>query len=88
MERCAFTAVIGLGVSMGQALVGMGGWLALKMATNWNRAFPVTSDMNRKDAVLALTRRARRAISALLGGAVSLTLGAVGGAIAAGKLNR
>lgn len=88
IERLLFVTIIGVGIPMGQVMLGMGGWLAMKMAANWNRPTPITGEIDRKEALIRDTRRARGAFAALLASVVSLAFAAVGGGIALGKLNR
>jgi hypothetical protein len=73
-ERLFFTVLIGVEVSGAPA--AMVGWLALKLATNWNHP-------DWKDKADARTF----ALSALLAGLVSMMLALIGGLICAGKLS-
>ena len=88
IERIAVAIAIGSGISGNQVLVAVGGWLAIKMAANWNRAFPITSEMKREEAERMTMSRSRNAIASLLAGVVSFTLGAIGGGMALGCLNQ
>jgi hypothetical protein len=73
LERLFFTILVGLNVSGAPA--AMVGWLALKLATNWNHP-------DWKDKPDARTF----AFSALLGGLVSMLFALIGGLICAGTL--
>lgn len=73
VERLFFTVLVGLEVS--GAPTAMVGWLALKLATNWNHP-------DWKDKPNARTF----ALSALLGGLVSMFFAMIGGLICAGTL--
>ena len=72
VERCFFFMLIVLGIS-GAVEAGIG-WLALKLAANWQR-------YDIKELPSAHTR----ALLALLAGLISLAFAYVGGAIACGK---
>ena len=87
LERLAFATALGLDVSGNQVFVVMSGWIAVKMAANWNRAFPVTQNMSPRATEVAFARRSRGAIAALLAGVVSLAFAVVGGGIIRGVLN-
>lgn len=72
IERLFFTVLVGLNVSgFPTAMVG---WLALKLATDWNHP-----DWKKKSAAREF------AVSALLGGLVSMLFALIGGLICAGK---
>lgn len=73
VERLFFTVLVGLEVSGAPA--AMIGWLALKLATDWNHP-----DWKEKAAAREF------AVSALLGGLVSMLFALIGGLICAGKL--
>jgi hypothetical protein len=73
VERTVFCILVGLDVS--GAVTAMMGWLALKMASNWNRK---DLDDNPKARGFAL--------SALLAGLVSMLFAALGGLICRGEL--
>jgi len=74
LERLFFTVLIGLDVS--GAPTAMVGWLALKMATNWNHpAWKEKPDMR------------AFALSALLGGLVSMFFALLGGLVCARRLS-
>jgi hypothetical protein len=72
VERFVFAASIGISGSGSLAYVGalMGGWLALKLATNWQRE---KSDFARARGILALVN-----------GLTSMFFAFVGGLLAAG----
>jgi hypothetical protein len=75
VERLFFMIVV---ASVGAtAAGGMVGWLALKMAANWNRSSG--------DGLEGQTRRARGAISALLAGLVSMMFALLGGLVIHGR---
>ena len=73
VERAVFATLIGLGVP--GAATAMMGWLALKLATNWNRK---DIEGNAKARPFAFT--------ALLAGLVSMLFAAIGGAVCHGDL--
>src|SRR6476646_4511744 len=73
VERLAFTVFVGL--ELPGAATAMMGWLAIKLATNWNR-----DDMQKVGAARPFS------FTALLAGLISMTFAAVGGMIACGKL--
>ena len=73
IERLFFTVLIGLDVS--GVPTAMVGWLALKLATNWNHP-----DWKNKPNARTF------ALSALLGGLVSMFFAMIGGLICAGTL--
>lgn len=73
-ERLFFTVLIGVNVTGAPA--AMVGWLALKLATNWNHP-------DWKDKADARTF----ALSALLAGLVSMIFALIGGLICAGELS-
>jgi hypothetical protein len=73
VERSFFTVLVGL--DLAGIPTAMVGWLALKLATNWNHP-------DWKDKPDARTF----ALSALLGGLVSMLFALVGGLLCAGKL--
>ncbi|VVP26484.1 hypothetical protein PS862_04133 [Pseudomonas fluorescens] len=73
IERLFFTILIGLEVSAGPT--AMIGWLGLKLATNWNHP-------DWKGKPNARTH----ALSALLGGLISMLFAMLGGLICAGTL--
>ena len=73
VERLFFTVLVGLEVSGAPA--AMIGGLALKLATDWNHP-----DWKEK------TSAREFAVSALLGGLVSMLFALIGGLICAGKL--
>jgi hypothetical protein len=73
VERLVFATLVGLNVP--GAATAMMGWLALKLATNWNRK---DMDENPKARPFAFT--------ALLAGLVSMLFAAVGGLICSGAL--
>jgi hypothetical protein len=73
VERLFFTVLVGLEVPGAPA--AMIGWLALKLATDWNHP-----DWKEKAAAREF------AASALLGGLVSMLFALIGGLICAGKL--
>ena len=75
VERFVFAVLIGLDVP-GSATAMMG-WLALKLATNWNRKDIENSPSARPFA-----------FTALLAGLISMMFAALGGMIASGKLWR
>lgn len=73
-ERLFFTLLIGLGV---EGITGpMIGWLALKLATNWNHP-------DWKDKPNARTF----ALSALLAGLISMLFAYIGGLLCASKIS-
>ncbi len=74
VERLFFTVLVGLQVS--GAPTAMIGWLALKLATNWNHP-------DWKDKPNARTF----ALSALLAGLVSMLFALLGGLVCAGTLS-
>jgi len=74
VERLFFTVLIGLEVS--GVPTAMIGWLALKMATNWNHP-----DWKEKSNARTF------ALSALLGGLVSMFFALLGGLVCARKLS-
>ena len=73
VERLFFAVLVGLSVAGAPA--AMMGWLALKLATNWNHS----------DVTVANARPL--AFTALLGGVVSMLFALVGGLICAGVLS-
>jgi hypothetical protein len=73
VERFVFTVFVGLGVA--GATTAMMGWLAIKLATNWNR-----KDME------SLASARPFSFSALLAGLISMMFAALGGMIASGDL--
>lgn len=73
VERLFFTVLIGLDVS--GVPTAMVGWLALKLATDWNHP-----DWKEKPEARTF------AFSALLGGLVSMLFAFIGGLVCAGKL--
>jgi len=74
VERLFFTVLVGLEISGAPA--AMIGWLALKLATNWNHP-----DWKDKPEARAF------AFSALLGGLVSMFFALLGGLVCANKLS-
>jgi hypothetical protein len=74
VERCFFTLLVALDVS--GVPTAMVGWLAVKLATNWNHP-------DWKDKLDTRTY----AFSALLGGLVSMLFALVGGLVCAKKLS-
>lgn len=73
VERLFFTVLVGLEVPGAPA--AMIGWLALKLATDWNHP-----DWKEKAAAREF------ALSALLGGLISMLFALIGGLVCAGKL--
>src|SRR5206468_10617167 len=73
VERLAFAVFVGL--ELPGAATAMMGWLAIKLATNWNR-----DDMQKVGAARPFS------FTALLAGLISMTFAALGGMIACGKL--
>jgi len=73
VERFVFAILVGL--DLPGAATAMMGWLAIKLASNWNR-----KDMEDVVAVRAFS------FSALLAGLISMMFAALGGVIAGGKL--
>ena len=73
VERLVFCVLVGLDVP--GAATAMMGWLALKLATNWNRK---DMETNAKARPFALT--------ALLAGLVSMLFAAIGGLVCRGNL--
>jgi hypothetical protein len=73
IERFVFAVLVGLDVP--GAPTAMMGWLALKLASNWNR-----KDM--EDVALARPF----SFTALLAGLISMMFAALGGMVASGKL--
>jgi hypothetical protein len=73
VERTIFAVLVGLNVP--SAATAMMGWLALKLATNWNRK---DMETNAKARPFAFT--------ALLGGLVSMFFAALGGMVCSGAL--
>lgn len=73
VERLAFSVLVGLDVP--GAATAMMGWLALKLATNWNR-----KDMESVAAARPFS------FTALLAGLISMMFAALGGMIASGKV--
>jgi hypothetical protein len=74
VERGVFACAIAAVGLDGSLIAAMGGWMALKLATNWNRD-PWT-DEEKSDKL-----RKERGFRALLVGLVSLAMAAFGGAI-------
>lgn len=82
IERAIFSLPIAyLPNPQNVSLIGAGmiAWLALKMATNWNRIWAEEDEVKR-------TRRTRGALAALLAGVVSLSFAVWGGLSARGVL--
>lgn len=75
LERLFFTVLVGLNVQ--GAPIAMMAWLALKMATNWNR--PIDNRSGRSQL-----RPLPWAFSGLLGGLVSILFALLGGLICRG----
>lgn len=73
VERFVFTVLVGLEIA--GAATAMMGWLAIKLATNWNR-----KDMENATAARPFS------FTALLAGLISMMFAALGGMIASGKL--
>src|SRR2546428_461340 len=73
VERLAFAVFVGL--ELRGTATAMMGWLAIKLAANWNR-----KDMERVDAARPFS------FTALLAGLISMVFAALGGMIACGKL--
>jgi hypothetical protein len=73
VERAVFGVLVGLNVP--GAATAMMGWLALKLATNWNRK---DMEANAKARPFAFT--------ALLAGLISMFFAAVGGMVCSGAL--
>lgn len=72
VERLVFTVFIGSGIEAAPAMIG---WLALKLATNWNR-----DDWNNNPKTRPF------AFTALLAGLISMLFAALGGLICKGEL--
>ena len=73
VERLFFSLLIGLNIA--GTPPAMVGWIALKLATNWN-----------SDEWKNLSRRRAFAFSALLAGLISMVFAIIGGSICQGKL--
>lgn len=77
VERLFFTTAVAYDLS--GAAVAMIGWITLKLAINWNRAFRSDQDQHSPP-------RVQRAFAAMLAGMASMWLAVLGGLVAKGSL--
>jgi hypothetical protein len=82
LERIVFTTAAM--VSPANAPTLMGGWLVLKLASNWQRDLPA---MNERQARTEAMERRSNGFAALLAGLVSMFLAWLGGFIASQGVN-